>query len=70
MKYETNFNHIDVVTVNPDEPGEIPENLVKLSMFVLAAHRANGDLAWLCDMVRETERGNMDEQTNINNFLS
>lgn len=70
MKYDTDFDHIEIITVNTEDTAEIPENLVKLSMVVLAAHRANGDLSWLSDMLHETERGTMNDQTDINNFLS
>lgn len=38
-----------------ESSGEIPPNLADISNLVIEAHRANGDLAWLSDMIGEAE---------------
>lgn len=35
--------------------GEIPPNLASMTMLLLAVHAANGDLAWVSDMLHEME---------------
>ena len=49
------------VTVRPadfdtnEDRGRIPDNLAALTYTVLMLHRANGDLAWVSDMLAEAE---------------
>lgn len=51
---------IDFQRIEVAERGIIPANLAKLSVMVIAYHRANGDLAWLQDMAHEAEMNNTD----------
>ena len=37
--------------------GEIPPNLANATMLLIDLHKANGDLGWLSDMVRDAEYG-------------
>jgi hypothetical protein len=48
--------------------GRIPDNLAKLTMVVLKMHEANGDLAWVGDMVEELE--NISEADRLANMLA
>lgn len=35
--------------------GEIPPNLANATMLLIDLHKANGDLAWVADMVHDSE---------------
>lgn len=48
------------VAVNP---GRVPDNLAQLGLTVIGLFKANGDLGWLDDMIREAEAGPDDEET-------
>lgn len=37
--------------------GEIPPNLANATMLLIDLHKANGDLAWIADMVHDAEFG-------------
>lgn len=43
-----------VFTCPPDD-SSIPPNLADLTNLIIQAHKVNGDLAWLADMVGEAE---------------
>ncbi len=40
---------------NESGPGEIPPNLANATQLLIDLHKANGDLAWVSDMVTEAE---------------
>lgn len=56
-KYDVDCNMPDIYLAETkvEDQGLIPDALTKLTYMVIALHQANGDLAWLADMVRDAE---------------
>ena len=53
-KIEVHQAAVGVKTVEVDD-GRIPDNLAQLGLTVIALFKANRDLCWLDDMIREAE---------------
>ena len=47
--------NMDVITETVEMASDIPEALGDLTLHLLSLHAANGDLAWVADMIAEME---------------
>jgi len=47
---------VTAVKFEAEELGRIPDNLARMAETIIMLCRANGDIAWLADMVHEAER--------------
>lgn len=45
------------INLSEDDHGRIPDKLAEATFTLLHVHKANGDLAWVGDMVSEMEQG-------------
>jgi len=48
---------LEAITTTVEMASDIPEDLGEATLALLQIHAANGDLAWVADMIAEMEAG-------------